>query len=168
MSWFSQLVSGGVGELVEKVGDTVDRFHLSGEEKQKFKLELRSLLQQRQAEVEQTVRKNLEARERVLVAELTQGDNYTKRARPTVVYGGLIMIGINYVIAPFLAQLFGAGALEPFQLPMEFWAAWGGVVATWSIGRSLEKANMGNKLSHMITGGIPKQRSTLLDDDVVG
>jgi hypothetical protein len=166
MSWFTQLFTGGVGELVDKVGETVDRFHLSGEEKQTFKLELRRLLQQRQAQVEQTVRKNLEARERVLVAELTQGDNYTKRARPTVVYGGLIMIGINYVIAPFFGQLFGADAMQAFQLPGEFWAAWGGVVATWSIGRSLEKANMSNTFSRMMTGA-PK-RPSLLDDEVVG
>lgn len=166
MSWLSDLFTSGVGDLVDKVGATVDRFHLSGEEKQRFKLELRRLFQQRQAEVEQTIRKNLEARERVLVAELAQGDNYTKRARPTVVYGGLVMIGINYVIIPFLASVFGAEAMQPMQLPTEFWAAWGGVVATWSIGRSLEKANMSNGLSRMVTGA--SKRSALLDEDVVG
>ena len=42
MSWFSELFSGGVGDVVEKVGNTIDEFHLSGEEKQEFKLKFLS------------------------------------------------------------------------------------------------------------------------------
>ena len=40
MSWFNKLFAGGVGDVVEKVGNTIDEFHLSGEKKQNFKLEL--------------------------------------------------------------------------------------------------------------------------------
>jgi hypothetical protein len=112
-----------------------------------------------------------DAKSRIIVAELSQGDNYTKRARPTVVYGGLLMIAINYVLFPFLARLAAAsylfsGAagqvpqslinlLSPLDLPGEFWAAWGGVVGTWVLGRSLEKrgatGNLG-KIAGLITG----------------
>ncbi len=151
----SSIFSSGVGAFVEKIGNVADEFHLSGEEKQKFKLEMESLLQKRDSEIEQTLRKEMEAKERVMVAELTQGDNFTKRARPTVVYAGLGYIGINYVVFPILATLSGAekNALPP--LPPEFWYGWSGIVATWSLGRSAEKMGANNKLTRAITGSSP-------------
>ena len=78
MSWLTKILSSSVGSVVNQVGDVVDRFHLSGEEKQKFKLEMEALLQKRSSEIEATIRSELQAKERVLVAELTQGDKYTK------------------------------------------------------------------------------------------
>ena len=169
MGWFTDLFAGGVGDVVEKVGDTIDKFHLSGEEKQAFKLELQRTLLQRESEIEQTIRKNLEAKERILVAELQQGDNYTKRARPTVVYFGLLMIALNYFLVPAVILISGKDVIPEdfFKLPGEFWAAWGGIVATWAVGRSFEKANSSNKFSRMITGN-KKQASLLDDDEAVG
>jgi hypothetical protein len=184
MSWFSQLFAGGVGDVIEKVGNTIDEFHLSGEEKQKFKLELQQLLMKRESEIEQTIRKNLEAKERIIVAELQQGDSYTKRARPTVVYFGLIMIALNYFLLPAALLVSGnSGMLENcakkttaenvieescnretlFPLPEEFWLAWGGIVATWAVGRSFEKTSASNKFSRAVTG--TSKRTSLLDDD---
>ena len=161
MSWFSTLFSGGASEVVERVGDVIDEFHLSGEEKQKFKLQLRQVVAARESEVEQTIRKNLEAKERILVAELAQGDTYTKRARPTVVYFGLVMIGLNYFIVPLISMLSG-NPPTPFELPTQFWAAWGGIVATWAVGRSYEKASRGTSVTSKITGN---KRISLLEDD---
>lgn len=184
MSWFNKLFAGGVGEVIDKVGGTLDKFHLSGEEKQAFQLELQQALMQRESEIEQTIRKNLEAKERILVAELQQGDSYTKRARPTVVYFGLIMIALNYFLLPAAMVLSGnADQLQQcntttqpdgtetescerqtlFPLPEEFWVAWGGIVATWAIGRSFEKTNSSNRFSRVVTGS--KQRPSLLDND---
>lgn len=160
MSWFTDLFSGGAATIIEKVSDTIDQFHLSGEEKQQFKIQLQTLMQARDSEIEQTMRKNLEARERILVAELQQGDNYTKRARPTVVYFGLIMIALNYFVVPLLSLL-TTSQIQTFELPGEFWAAWGGIVATWAIGRSFEKAGRGNKASRALTGDKPV--SSILD-----
>ncbi|MDC0602798.1 holin family protein [Aliiglaciecola sp.] len=161
MSWFTTLFSGGASEVIDRVGDVIDEFHLSGEEKQKFKLQLRQVVAARESEVEQTIRKNLEAKERILVAELAQGDAYTKRARPTVVYFGLVMIGLNYFVVPLISMLSGSDP-QYFDLPTEFWAAWGGIVATWAVGRSFEKANAGNGMTSKITGN---KRVSLLEDD---
>jgi len=167
MGWFTSLFSGGIGTIVDKVGDIADEFHLSGEEKQEFQLKMRQLIQSRDSEIEQTIRKEMDSKEKILVAELTQGDNYTKRARPTVVYGGLVMIFVNYLVVPLVSRISGTVNPEPFTLPGEFWAAWGGIVATWSIGRSFEKSNASNKLSRLVTG--EKKRSSLLgDDEAVG
>lgn len=107
MSWFSRIFSGSLGSLVEQVGNVVDNFHLSAEEKQQFKLELEALLQRRDSEIEQTLRSELEAKERILVAELEQGDSFTKRARPTVVYAGLGFIFFNYGLVPCPRLAFG-------------------------------------------------------------
>lgn len=187
MSWFNKLFAGGVGSVVEKVGNTIDKFHLSGEEKQQFKLELQQLLMQRESEIEQTLRKNLEAKERILVAELQQGDSYTKRARPTVVYFGLLMIALNYFLLPAALLISGNSDMlcnyqqevqqgvtvkncvreTLFPLPEEFWLAWGGIVATWAVGRSFEKTRSSNSFSRLATGN--KAHTSLLDsDDAVG
>ena len=164
MSWFTKIFSGSVGTLVEQVGGVVDQFHLSGEEKQRFKLELEALLQKRDSEIEETIRTELQAKERVLVAELTQGDNYTKRARPTVVYAGLVFLFFNYCLVPVIAKLFGA-VVEPVELPTEFWYGWSGIVGTWSIGRTIEKRGARNRLTSIITGS---GTSRLLDEEAKG
>ncbi len=183
MSWFSKIFAGGAGQVVEQIGNTIDKFHLSGEEKQEFKLEIQRLVMQRESEIEQTIRKNLEAKERILVAELQQGDSYTKRARPTVVYFGLGMIALNYFLLPVILLLTGNSdqlkhcteSVESsikyelcerqtlFPLPEEFWVAWGGIVATWAVGRSFEKTSSSNKFSRAVTG--TQTRTRLLDDD---
>ena len=110
-------------------------------------------------EIEGTIRAELDAKQKILVAELQQGDTYTKRARPTVVYFGLVVIFYNYCLIPTVG-LFMAEIPNPFELPMEFWAAWGGIVATWSIGRSAEKRGSMNRLTSVVTG---TKQANLLD-----
>jgi len=161
MSLISKVLSSGFGDDVEKVGNVADRFHLSGEEKQKFKLEMEALLLKRDSVVEQTLRSELQAKERILVAELKQGDAYTKRARPTVVYAGLAFTLFNYTIVPVLSKINGID-ISPLELPSEFWYGWSGIVATWSVGRTMEKRGASNPVSRAVTGN---QRSSLLDDD---
>lgn len=51
MGWFSKLVSGGVGELVESVGGVVDNLVTSDEERAKLKNELQGMLHQHQAKM---------------------------------------------------------------------------------------------------------------------
>lgn len=151
MGFLSKIFSGSVGGLVEKVGGVIDKFHLSGEEKQQFKIELETLLQKRDSEIEQTIRSEMQAKERVMVAELQQTDNYTKRARPTLVYVGLIFIFLVHVAFPIIAYAFKE-KLPTLSLPEEFWWAWGGVCGTWIIGRSAEKRGVKNKAVSLITG----------------
>ena len=166
MSWLTKILGSSIGSVVNQVGDVVDKFHLSGEEKQKFKLAMEALLQKRDSEIEATIRSELQAKERVLVAELTQGDKYTKRARPTVVYAGLAFIFFNYCVVPVISKLVHA-PVEPLVLPNAFWAGWSGIVATWTIGRTFEKRGAENMFTRIVTGS--KEHSRILDDtDVRG
>jgi hypothetical protein len=152
MSLISTILGSATGGLIKEAGNVLDKFVTTKEEKMQAQLELEGLLQKRDSEVEQTIRSELEAKERILVAELQQGDTYTKRARPTVVYFGLLVIFFNYCLVPVVQSFMGT-VIEPFGLPAEFWAAWGGIVATWSIARRR------NRVTDLITGG----KSRLLD-----
>jgi len=149
------IIKDGIGGLIGPVGDIIDNLHTSDEEKAAAKQKLEELLQKERMQQELSLRKELEAKERVLVAELNQGDGYTKRARPTVVYAGLAFILFNYVIAPLVLP-----NQQSLQLPVEFWAAWGGIVSTWSIGRSFEKRGVSNQATQTLTGS---KRLSLLD-----
>ena len=155
----STILTAGIGNLAEKIGGVVDRFVHSKDEQAEFKLAMETLLQQAGSELEQTVRAELQAKERVMVAELTHGDNYTKRARPSLAYFGMLVIFINYVAAP-IAAAFSDVLIPELTLPDGFWYAWGGVVATWSVGRTMERRGAKNNVLSLITGNKP---NSLLD-----
>lgn len=160
MNWLGKLFSSSGGNLIESIGNTVDRFVTTKEEKAKLKLELETLLQKRDSEIEETIRAELGAKERIIVAELNQGDNYTKRARPTVVYMGLAFIMFNYCIVPAL-QIFLGMDVQTFHLPDGFWLSWGGIVGTYSVGRTMEKRGVGGGVTEVITGRNPNKRNLL-------
>ena len=80
---------GSLTGIMSGVKGLVGAFKLDPSEKKEFEVKMQALLQQRDSEIEATIRQELQAKERVLVAELTQGSTYTKAARPTVVYYGL-------------------------------------------------------------------------------
>ncbi|UCC79174.1 MAG: holin family protein [Candidatus Zixiibacteriota bacterium] len=151
MGLLSKILGGGTESILKDIGGIIDKFKLSPEEKNKLELEFQQLLQKKDAEIEETIRAELGAKERIMVAELTQGDNYTKRARPSVIYAGLVFIFINYCLIPIIQSIAGA-SIKPFDLPIEFWAAWGGIVGTYTIGRSVEKRGVRNKFTEIVTG----------------
>ena len=160
-NWFSKLFSGSVGSVVESVGSLADKFIQTDDEKAAFRIQVEQLLQQRDSEIEQTIRAELQAKERMMVAELHQDDTYTKRARPTVVYAGLGFIFLNYVLFPLAALLTDVESKPLADLPAEFWMAWGGICSSWVIGRSMEKRGVRNPVLSTITGTKPP--SKLLD-----
>jgi len=152
------------GGLLSGAADIIGKFVGDPDKAAEINLELEKLVHTRTTEEEKTLRTTMRARERVMVAELNQSDNYTKRARPTTVYFGLIVIAFNYCLVP-LIMLFKDMDIQPFMLPTEFWMAWGGVVATWSIGRSVEKFGIHNNATTMITGNKPKVNAKKADSD---
>lgn len=149
-----KILAAGIGSTAEKLASAVRQFVTTDADEAKLRIEMEKVLQAQASEQEQTLRAELQLRERVMVAELEQGDNYTKRARPTIIYGGLAMIAFNYCAAP----LFSMSALE---LPGEFWIAWGGVVGVYSAGRSYEKRGGQSKTTKLVTGAT--KRRGLLD-----
>ena len=154
MSILSKLFSGGVSDIVNSVGGVIDKFTLSKEEKQEFKLEMQSRLIEMDKELEKSYQAEINSRAEIIKAEMAQGDNYTKRARPTIIYGGLVFVFIMYVLLPTIAYISGTPASEmpDIQLPDEFWWAWGTVVSVYGAGRSAEKIGITNKITELATG----------------
>lgn len=154
MSIFSKLFSGGISELVDSVSGVIDNFTLSKEEKQEFKLEMQNKLVQLEMEAEESYRAELQARSEIIKAEMAQGDLYTKRARPTIVYIGLVFIFIVHVLIPVIAYFSNGNLneLSKLTLPDEFWWAWGTVVSVYGVGRTAEKMGVRNKLTNIATG----------------
>lgn len=132
------ILAGPVKGLLEGVSKIFDEAKFSGEEKAEAKQKLAELELQFTTQFENTLRRELEAKEQIIVAELRQDDKFTKRARPMVVYVGLGAFLFNYVLVPNLALLFGT-PLTPVEFPPEFWYGWSGIVATWAVGRTVEK-----------------------------
>lgn len=130
MSILGKIGSVLTGGVASKIGTLLDELHVSGEEKQAFILKHEELLQARASEVEQTIRQELEVSARIIEAEMASGDNYTKRARPTIVYVGLALAVAKAVLSGWGIEI---------TIPIDFWYVWGSVCAVWSVGRSAEK-----------------------------
>lgn len=93
-------------------------------------------------------------RSKLLLAEIQNADLFTQRARPMVVYAGLVFIFVLHVLLPSIAFL-NHSAAPTAVLPEEFWWSWTGVVSVWVLGRSYEKVNVPNTISKIITGTKP-------------
>lgn len=160
-----ETVTGFVGNagsnIFETVIDTVDRFVHTRDEaesvkseirrlqadylnsERRFRLQLHEQLVERDKMIEATIRAELDARKSIMLAELHQGDRYTKRARPTILYAGLVMVAIElFGIRPFILNHMRAtetivtGSEQIFQT---FLWVWAGVAGVYTIGRSAEK-----------------------------
>lgn len=152
MELMKKLFSKGITDVVDSVGNVIDRFTLSKEEKMEFKLEMQNRLMKMENELEETYRTELQTRSDIIKAEMAQGDNYTKRARPSIVYAGLLFVFLVYVLLPIIAYISGAEKMPTINLPEQFWWSWGTVVGVYGIGRSAEKMGITNKVTNFITG----------------
>ena len=135
---------GSVADLAKTVIDKIFPPSLDPKDKAEAQIKLQEVLQQRETSV-------LETQKAVIVSEMSQGDTFTKRARPTIVYAGLFFIFLVHVVLPFLAFALKRD-MPSLVLPEDFWWAWGGVCSIWVIGRSAEKKGGSGNILGMITG----------------
>ncbi|MFW6371528.1 MAG: holin family protein [Bacteroidota bacterium] len=154
MPILSKIFNGSMSGVVDSVSDIIDKFSLSKEEKQQFKLEMQSQLLKKEKELEETYRTELESRADIIKSEMAQGDRFTKRARPAIIYGGLIFISIVHVLVPVIAYIGGVpnNELPQIILPEEFWWAWATVVGVYGVGRSAEKMGVTHRTTQFMTG----------------
>ena len=78
---------GSLTGIMDGVKGLIGAFKLDPEVKREIEVKMEALLQERDSEIESTIRQELRAKERILVAELTQGSTYTKGGAPD---GGLL------------------------------------------------------------------------------
>lgn len=150
MGFIGKLLGGGL----KTIADVAEKFIDTPDKKKKFQLEMKRLEMEVTTQAEETYQVELKTRSEIIKAEMEHGNNYTKNARPTIVYMGLIFTAIVYVIIPSIAYFTGTPSdqMPDIQLPSEFWWAWGTVVSVYGIGRSAEKYGIKNKVTSLITG----------------
>ena len=180
MTKISSFLSGSGANIVEPLSEALDKFVTTKEEKEQLKHELlriqnehaqnqqnfivrmEKLTQQREKEVEETIRMELDAKKGILMAELNQDDRFTKRARPTVVYVGLVFIllellGLRHIIMNYMG-VDASIITNSDQIFKMFLGVWGSVLGVYSIGRSVEKRGTRNAWAEAITGNTPKSK----------
>jgi len=137
----------GIGSVADLARDLVKRLwpaSMDESEKAKTQIELQQVMETRERQI-------VESQRDIIVAELQQGDSYTKRARPTIVYAGLAAIFLVHVIAPILSA-FGSNTVPSITLPEEFWYTWGGICGVWMVGRSAERIGLRSRVVDLVTG----------------
>ncbi len=158
MNFLTTLLGGGASGIINSITNVVDELTLSKEEKQEFKLKMQDKMMEMDRLAQEGFNKEIEARADIIKAEMAQGDKYTKRARPTIVYAGLLMIFIDYVVIPLIAHFNGSidslyhGDTYFLALPSEFWWAWTTVVGVYGVGRTAEKFGYVNKITNAMSG----------------
>jgi len=145
MKFLANLFGAGASELMDGVGGLIGKFKAAPEEKMAFQLELKKLIADRDQRNLELINAEVDAKARIMEAEIKQGDNYTKRARPTIIYMGLLLVLLQAAVS-----IFGGPKIE---IPVEFWYGWTGIVSVYSLGRTMEKRGNGSKAASMITGG---------------
>jgi len=143
----------GIGSVADFASTLVKRIFppkMTDAEKAIAQIQLQEMLEKLESSL-------VDAQKAIIVSEMQQGDNYTKRARPSIVYFGLAAIGLVHVLLPVVAWLIialtdSAVEMPDIALPVQFWATWGGVCGIWIIGRSVERRGVTGKLVKMITG----------------
>lgn len=137
----------GIGSIADAAKGIIDKFlpdKMSDAEKAQAQIQLQEMLQKRENLL-------IDAQKSIIVSEMQQGDAFTKRARPSLVYAGLLFIFLVHVAFPILAYL-SKETLPALSLPEEFWWAWSGVCGVWVLGRSAEKRGTTGRLASLITG----------------
>ena len=163
MNFVKNILGGSLGETADKISVAVKRFVTTDKDRMELNLELNRILVERDKVASAEILKELEAKERFIVAELQQGDVYTKRTRPMVIRWGLYLILWNHGLYPAAKDIINAiasvagstltASTEIKNLPYEFWWAWGGLVGSYMLGRTLEKSGVGGKVVNLLTGG---------------
>lgn len=132
----------GIGSIADLAKGIMDRFipaKATEGERAAVALELQRMLATRESAV-------LDVQKSVMVAELEQSDPYTKRARPTIVYSGLVSIHMVHVLFPMISW-FTKDTLPNLQLPEAFWWSWTGVIGAYVVGRTYEKSTGNDPMS---------------------
>ena len=137
----------GLSSVADLAKGLVDRFlppAMTGEQKAQAQIQMQEILEKRETAL-------IDAQKSIIVSEMQQSDNFTKRARPSLVYSGLLFIFLVHVAFP-IAAFFTSKPMPSLTLPTEFWYAWTGVCSAWIIGRSAEKRGAAGSMISLITG----------------
>ncbi len=150
---FGKLFSSGATALIGSVKGLVTAFTgdkaLTQEQDALLKQAIEDNLHSMRVAAEETHRTEIQAKERVIVAEMKQSSVFVKAARPMVVYSFVFTVMCAVVKWAFMGDPAGLEALN--DIPDRLWDAWVGVMSVWMISRGVEKVAPG------VVGAIAKK-----------
>ena len=162
MGLIDKLFSGGASAIAGAVDQLVGRFVESPAEKNELTSELRQLIAQRDTEIEHTFRVEMESKQAIMVAEMKNGDKWTSRARPMIIYAGLGAFILNGTIFPIAMAIILTIQGVPWHLinmaqyqlpvPQELIAGWTVATSVYAWSRGKEKLGSGNAFTKALTG----------------
>lgn len=124
------------GTLFDSIAKIIGQFHMSPEDKAKLQAELeaqKAAIQQ--AQDDYNVKLNDIAGSNIRTEE-QNGDKFTERARPAVIWVGLFMFFWNYCLVPTFGLKWHIPALP---IPDTFSEIWGVVVTGYVFNRTADK-----------------------------
>ncbi len=117
MGGFSAIFKGLLGgDPLKSIGDLIDQFHLSPEQKaqvQQAAQEMELKREEIEAARDQAV---TELQVKAITAETQSQDKYVSRARPTFLYVMIAAIGYSLIVAPVVNAFLHKG-LVPMEIP---------------------------------------------------
>jgi len=130
-----QLLAAGMGQAVDKV---LGRFFEDKDQAAQAAQELRMAMLAQEQTAQQVARD-------VVVAEAKSEHWITSAWRPIVMLMFAVMIGNNFIIAPYLDAIFGTNVM--FDMPEQAWGLLSVGLGGYVVGRSGEKiaSKFGNK-----------------------
>ncbi len=121
---------------LDSVTALISQFHLSPEDKLKADQAIADAAQKAQQQSQDfDVQLNAIAGQNIR-AEAESKDNFTVRARPSVIWMGNLLILWNYALVPVIGAHWHLGSLP---IPDPFWWTWGTVVTGYVFSRGAEK-----------------------------
>lgn len=132
----TDLFASAIGPAFQGVKDLIGQFHMSPEEKVQAQQAIAAAEQRAQDAVRDYEVKLNDIAGQNIRAEETNGDKFTGRARPAVIWMGNLLIFWNYGMVPVFGHRW---ALSPTSLPDAFWWTWGTVVTGYVFSRGIEK-----------------------------
>lgn len=181
-------ITGNASSVVAKVEETFDEYIYTDEEKSKdkdgieekrrqfkakmaeitqeltenqskFKLELEQIVAEREKQIHETYRAEMSLSKDIIEAELKQSNCYTKSARPTIIYVGLLLVllevfGVRLIILDCINAKISI-IDSSTEILTSFFYVWGGVVGVYAAGRSVEKRGTSNRITQLATGNQP-------------
>ncbi|HEV2177366.1 MAG TPA: 3TM-type holin [Terriglobia bacterium] len=139
MGGFAGIFKGLVGgDPIKSIGDLIDQFHMSPEQKAQLGLD-QAQLEERRDEIEAARDEALAAvQSKNITAETQSEDAYVRRARPTFLYMMILAIGIDLIIFPVLSLATHHG-LNILEIPGAYLELFGVGFLGYTGARSWEK-----------------------------
>ena len=138
MSWFSDIISGGVDKVVDSVGKAADNLFTSDDERERNRNLLEQIKNQLKTTLIASFVTTMQTKRDVIIAEM--GGNWLQRSwRPLLMLLFGFIIANEYVISPYIQALFSI-TLPVKPITPDMWAVLKLGIGGYIGGRSIEKA----------------------------